>query len=87
MSDLPDSNPSDKAIPQTAPDKSEQVRLPQTAEPQTQGQEAHPERQATGLQQAPESARNRGEDAIDVASQGSMITSDPPSSLMPEDED
>ena len=82
MSDLPD-----ETIPQTGPDTSEQVKLPQTAEPQLQGQEAHPESQATGLQQAPESARNRGEDAIDVASQGSMITSDPPSSLMSEDED
>ena len=92
MSNLPDSDLSNSAIPQTGPDKSgadksEQVGLPQTAEPQTQGQEAHPESQVTGLQQAPESARNRGEDAIDVASQGSMITSDPPSSLMPEDED
>ena len=86
MSDLPDSDLSNSAIPQTGPDKSEQVKLPQTAEPQIQGQEAHPESRATGLQQAPESARNRGEDAIDVASQGSMITSDPPSSLMPEDE-
>lgn len=82
MSDLPD-----ETIPQTGPDTSAQVKLPQTAEPQIQGQEAHPESQVTGLQQAPESARNRGEDAVDVASQGSMITSDPPSSLMPEDED
>ncbi len=87
MSDLPNGNLPDKPTSQTGPDKGEQVRLPQTAEPQTQGQEAHPESQVTGLQQAPESARNRGEDAIDVASQGSMITSDPPSSLMPEDED
>ena len=87
MSDLPDDNLSDKAIPQTGPDKSEQVKLSQTAEPQTQGQQAHSETQVPDLQQAPESARNRGEDAVDVASQGSMITSDPPSSLMSEDED
>lgn len=39
------------------------------------------------LQEAPKSARERGLDAVDVASQGSMITSDPPSSLMAEDEE
>ena len=83
MSDLPD-----ETIPQTGPDTSAQVKLPQTAEPQLQGkQQAHPGSETPNLQTPPESARNRGEDAIDVASQGSMITSDPPSSLMPEDED
>ena len=82
MSDFPD-----ETIPQTGLGKSEQVKLPQTAEPQLQGQQAHSEGQVSNLQQAPESARNRGEDAIDVASQGSMITSDPPSSLMSEEED
>ena len=82
MSDLPD-----ETIPQTGPDKSEQVKLLQTAEPQLQGQQAHSEGRVSNLQQAPESARNRGEDAIDVASQGSMITSDPPSSLVSEEED
>ena len=82
MSDLPD-----ETVPQTGPDKSEQVKLLQTAEPQLQGQQqTQLESETPDLQQAPESARNRGEDAIDVASQGSMITSDPPSSLMPEDE-
>ena len=83
MSDLPD-----ETIPQTGPDKSEQVKLLQTAEPQLQGQQqTQLESKTPDLQQAPESARNRGEDAIDVASQGSMITSDPPSSLMSEEED
>ncbi|MFC4455650.1 hypothetical protein [Deinococcus sonorensis] len=38
-----------------------------------------------GTQEAPATAQARGEDAVDVASQGSMITSDPPSSLMPDE--
>ncbi|MGY2895465.1 hypothetical protein [Deinococcus sp. UYEF24] len=83
MSDSPH-----EAIPQTGTDKSEQAIIPQTAEPQIQGQkEAQPDNLTPNVQQAPESARNRGEDAVDVASQGSMITSDPPSSMMPEEED
>ena len=83
MSDSPH-----EAIPQTGTTKTEQLNIPQTAEPQIQGQqEAQPDNLTEGVQQAPESARNRGEDAVDVASQGSMITSDPPSSLMPEEED
>lgn len=82
MSDAPD-----ETIPQTGTTRNEQVNIPQTAEPQLQGQQAHHEDQVSSLQHAPEAARNRGEDAIDVASQGSMITSDPPSSMMPEDEE
>ena len=83
MSDLPD-----KAIPQTGTTRDEQVNIPQTAEPQVQGRQgAQPSEELPNLQTPPESAQNRGEDALDVALQGSMITSDPPSSLMPEDED
>ncbi|WP_424951222.1 hypothetical protein [Deinococcus sp.] len=82
MSDSPH-----EAIPQTGTDKSEQVNIPQTAEPQLQGrQDAHPTEPTPNLQSPPESARNRGEDALDVALQGSMITSDPPSSLMEEED-
>ncbi|GGJ84015.1 hypothetical protein [Deinococcus aquiradiocola] len=64
-----------------------QQTIPETAEPQRQGQQQDvnvPE-ETPNLQSAPETAQNRGEDALDVALQGSMITSDPPSSLMPED--
>jgi hypothetical protein len=82
MSDSPH-----EAIPQTGTDTSEQVRLPETAEPQVQGRQDVPAPEGTPhTQRPPESAQNRGEDAVDVASQGSMITSDPPSSLMPEED-
>ena len=82
MSDSPH-----EAIPQTGTEKHEQLNIPQTAEPQIQGQlEVHVPDQAPNLQQPPETAQNRGEDALDVALQGSMITSDPPSSLMPEED-
>ncbi|WP_425145865.1 hypothetical protein [Deinococcus sp.] len=60
---------------------------PQTAEPQREGQQgAQTEAPPAGIQQAPQTAQNRGEDALDVALQGSMITSDPPSSLMAEED-
>ena len=76
-----------EALPQTGPEKGEQAKIPQTAEPQIQGQQdAHLTELTPHLQQPPESARNRGEDALDVALQGSMITSDPPSSLMEEED-
>lgn len=82
MSDSPQEH-----IPQTGTTKSEQANIPQTAEPQIQGQqEVQPSALTPNVQRAPETARNRGEDAVDVASQGSMITSDPPSSLMPEED-
>lgn len=68
-------------------DTEQKTFLP-TAEPQTQGHEDTPTTDTTpNLQPAPQTAQNRGEDALDVALQGSMITSDPPSSLMPEEED
>ena len=81
MSDSPH-----EAIAQTGTEKHEQLNIPQTAEPQTQGQQDASVAHHTHLQQPPEAALNRGEDAVDVASQGSMITSDPPSSLMPEED-
>jgi hypothetical protein len=82
MSDSPD-----QALPQTGTQTDAQVRLPETAEPQVQGQQdAQPDNLTPNTQQAPEAAQNRGEDAVDIASMGSMIASDPPSSLMPEEE-
>ena len=86
MSDSPH-----EAIPQTGTTKTEQAKIPQTAEPQIQGRQEAQQATRPGdlnpdVQRAPETARNRGEDAVDVASQGSMITSDPPSSLMPEED-
>ena len=65
-----------------------QQPAPQTAEPQRQGEAADvaTEPRLPGVQQAPEVAQNRGEDALDVALQGSMITSDPPSTLMADED-
>jgi hypothetical protein len=88
MSDSADQALSNTGANKTQADQTQQLTLPQTAEPQLQGQkDAHPGHLTPHLQQAPESAQNRGEDAVDVASMGSMITSDPPSSLMPEDQE